>query len=81
MDKKDFIKLTERNTEENLYLKRDDVLIITPLTSQSLHRDDYNFEQKKEKYDNKIIFSGILTQNGIVHVKKTPDEVMKVLFE
>ena len=37
MNKQDFIKLTERNTEENLYLKRDNVLIITPLTSQSLH--------------------------------------------
>lgn len=81
MNKQDFIKLTERNTEENLYLKRDDVLIITPLTSQLLHKDDYNFEQKKEKYDNKIIFSGILTQHRIVHVKETPDEVMKALFE
>lgn len=81
MNKQDFIKSTERNTEENLYLKRDDVLIVTPLTSQLLHKDDYNFEQKKDKYDDKTIFSGILTPNGIVHVKEIPDEVMKVLFE
>lgn len=81
MNKQDFIKLTERNTKENLYLKRDEVLIVTPLTSQLLHKDDYNYEQIKQKYDNKTIFSGILTQNGIVHVKETPAEVMKVLFE
>lgn len=81
MNKQDFIKLTEKNTEGNLYLKRENVLIVTPLTSQLLHKDDYNYEQIKQKYDNKTIFSGVLTQNGIVHVKETPDEVMKVLFE
>ena len=47
MNKQDFIKLTEKNTEGNLYLKRENVLIVTPLTSQLLHKDDYNFEEKK----------------------------------
>lgn len=73
-----FIKLTERETNAPVYVDRNEITIIIPLTELTMHSEDYNFGNK-ENYDNKIIFSGINTKHGLIHVKETPPRVMEIL--
>lgn len=74
-----FIKLTERETNAPVYVDRNEITIIMPLTELTMHSEDYNFDDKKRIYDNKIIFSGINTKHGLIHVKETPPRVMEIL--
>lgn len=74
-----FIKLTERETDEPVYVDRNEITIIMPLTERVMHSEDYNFDDKKRIYDNKIIFSGINTKHGLIHVKEIPSRVVEIL--
>lgn len=74
-----FIKLTERETSNPVYIDREDITIIMPLTEMTMHSEDYNFKENKKFYDNKVIFSGINTKHGLIHVKEIPDRVIEIL--
>lgn len=74
-----FIKLTERETNESVYIDRNEITVIMPLTELTMHSEEYNFDNKKENYDNKIIFSGINTKHGLIHVKEMPARVIEIL--
>lgn len=74
-----FIKLTERETSSPVYVDREDITIIMPLTEMTMHSEDYNFKDNKKNYDNKVIFSGINTKHGLIHAKETPDRVIEIL--
>ena len=73
MVRKEFLKLTDNEIGENVYIRKDDIVIIAPLTEDILHKNDYNYT---DKYDKETIFTGIQTEYGIVHVKEKPKEVM-----
>lgn len=77
MVRKEFLKLTDNETGENIYIRKNDIVIVAPLTEDILHKNDYNYT---DKYDKETIFTGIQTQYGIVHVKEKTDEVMDKLF-
>lgn len=74
-----FIKLTERETNESVYIDRNEITVIMSLTELTMHSEEYNFDNKKENYDNKIIFSGINTKHGLIHVKEMPARVIEIL--
>ena len=77
MVNKEFLKLTDKDTGENIYIRKSDIVIVAPLTEDILHKNDYNYT---DKYDKETIFTGIQTQYGIVHVKEKTDEVMNRIF-
>lgn len=77
MVNKEFLKLTDKDTGENIYIRKIDIVIVAPLTEDILHKNDYNYT---DRYDKETIFTGIQTQYGIVHVKEKPDEVMNRIF-
>ncbi len=74
-----FVKLTERETNSSVYVDKEDITIIMPLTEITMHSEDYNFKENKKFYDNKVIFSGINTKHGLIHVKEVPDRVIEIL--
>ena len=78
MTNKEFIKLTDKDTGENVYIRKNDIIIVVPLTEDIVHKNDYNYT---DIYDKKTIFSGIQTKHGIVHVKEKSDEVMNEIFK
>lgn len=73
MVRKEFLKLTDNEIGENVYIRKDDIVIVAPLTEDILHKNDYDYT---DRYDKETIFTGIQTEYGIVHVKEKPDEVM-----
>ena len=77
MVNKEFLKLTDKDTGENIYIRKKDIVIVAPLTEDILHKNDYNYT---DKYDKETIFTGIQTQYGIVHVKEKTDEVINRIF-
>ena len=77
MVNEEFLKLTDKDTGENIYIRKSDVVIVAPLTEDILHKNDFNY---KDIYDKETIFAGIQTEYGIVHVKEKPDEVIDRIF-
>ena len=77
MINKEFLRLTDKDTGENIYIRKSDIVIVAPLTEDILHKNDYNYT---DRYDKETIFTGIQTQYGIVHAKEKPDEVMNRIF-
>lgn len=77
MNRESFVKLTDNDTGENIFIRKKDIVIVVPLTKDILHKNDYNYT---DKYDKETIFTGIQTQYGIVHVKEKTDEVMNRIF-
>ncbi len=77
MNRENFIKLTDNDTGENLFVRRENIVIVAPLTEDILHKNDYNYT---DRYDKETIFSGIQTKYGIIHAKEKPDEVMDKIF-
>ncbi|WP_019139271.1 hypothetical protein [Peptoniphilus timonensis] len=77
MNRESFVKLTDNDTGENIFIRKKDIVIVAPLTEDILHKNDYNYT---DKYDKETIFTGIQTQYGIVHVKEKTDEVMNRIF-
>lgn len=73
MVSKEFIKFTDKDTGENIYIRKSDIVIVAPLTEDILHKNDFNYT---DRYDKETIFTGIRTEYGIVHVKEKPDEIM-----
>lgn len=74
-----FVKLTDKDTGENVFVRSEDIVIIAPLTEDILHQNDYDYNMKKESYNKDIIFSGIQTKHGIIHVRETTDEIMELI--
>lgn len=74
-----FVKLTDKNTGENVYVRSEDIVIVVPLTEDILHQGDFDYDRKKDSYNKDIIFSGIQTKYGIIHVKETTDEIIELI--
>lgn len=72
----EFLRLTDKDTGKNIYIRKKDIVIVAPLTEDILHKNDYNYT---DRYDKKTIFSGIQTEYGLVHVKERPDKVMRLI--
>lgn len=77
MNRESFVKLTDNDTGENLFVRKEDIVIVAPLTEDILHQNDFNYT---DRYDKETIFTGIQTKYGIIHVKEKPDEVMNRIF-
>lgn len=77
MVSKEFIKLTDNDTGENLFVRRENIVIVAPLTEDILHKNDYDYT---DRYDKETVFTGIQTKYGIIHAKEKPDEVMDRIF-
>lgn len=74
-----FVKLTDKDTGENVYVRSEDIVIVVPLTEDILHQGDFDYDRKKDSYNKDIIFSGIQTKHGIIHVRETTDEIMELI--
>lgn len=74
-----FVKLADKDTGKNLYVEEREIVIVAPLTEEVLHKLDYDYEKKKGTYDNTVVFSGVQTRHGIVHVKESTDEIVEML--
>lgn len=74
-----FVKLTDKDTGENVYVRSEDIVIVVPLTEDILHQGDFDYDRKKDSYNKDIIFSGIQTKYGIIHVRETTDEIMELI--
>lgn len=74
-----FVKLTDKDTGKNVYIRSEDIVIVTPLTEDILHQNDYDYNVKKDSYNKDIIFSGIQTKYGAIHVRETTDEIMELI--
>ena len=74
-----FVKLTDKDTGENVYVRSEDIVIVVPLTEDILHQGDFDYDRKKDSYNKDIIFSGIQTKYGIIHVKETTDEIIELI--
>lgn len=72
----EFLRLTDKDTGKNIYIRKKDIVIVAPLTENILHKNDYNYT---DIYDKKTIFSGVQTEYGLVHVKERPDKVMRLI--
>lgn len=77
MNRESFVNLTDNDTGENLFVRKEDIVIVAPLTEDILHKNDFNYT---DRYDKETIFTGIQTKYGIIHVKEKPDEVMDRIF-
>lgn len=74
-----FVKLTDKETGKNVFVRSEDIVIVVPLTEDILHKGDFDYDRKKESYNKDIIFSGIQTKHGIIHVRETTDEIMELI--
>lgn len=74
-----FVKLTDKDTGENVYVRSEDIVIVVPLTEDILHQGDFDYDRKKDGYNKDIIFSGVQTKYGIIHVKETTDEIIELI--
>lgn len=74
-----FVKLTDKDTGKNLYVEEREIVIVAPLTEDILHKHDYDYETKRKNYDSTVVFTGIQTRHGIIHVKESTDEVVEML--
>lgn len=72
----EFLRLTDKDTGKNIYIRKKDIVIVAPLTEDILHKNDYNYT---DRYDKETIFSGIQTEYGLVHVKEKTDKIMKLI--
>lgn len=74
-----FVKLTDKDTGGNVFVRSEDIVIVIPLTEDILHKGDFDYDRKKDSYNKDIIFSVIQTKYGIIHVKETTDEIIELI--